>query len=96
LRIAVLEVHQARTDHPKLHVKKSVAQMLCRQLLAVWVTRTLIQRVTIKAQLAPASLSDRYVAPQPPDHPMSPLLFLPALRYPLDLGKDRRTRACGY
>ena len=64
-KIAVLDLHQADSDKPVTYVKRSVADLLVRRLLAVWVIdKQVIRHVAVRSLREFTSM--KFVMPSKP------------------------------
>lgn len=76
-KIGVLDIHQRDTDRPTTYIKRSAAELLCRRLVAVWVTRHLIRNVAIHHI---PSKTMRFMLPSP-ENGLLPPAELPGLKF---------------
>jgi hypothetical protein len=88
-KVSVLEAHQDISDTPRRHVKRSVADLLVRRLLAKLISKRLIQMVSIRESIEIVAPAPKAVIVPKLNAPRKPDWLFTA--YPI---KDQRT--CEY
>jgi hypothetical protein len=76
-RTGVLGIHQSRTDQPQTFVKKTVAALLVRRLLAVEVTRNLIKLVESDGIRASCAAPKAFIPEKMPPREVPGVFFQP-------------------